>query len=222
MNNFKISILFLFGVLAVLTTILVISNSKEMQESVVINIKIDEKIKDNVEIYINPNGYELIEYTPKKYIGFTEIIYPLYINSEVQENHLQDIAKYSDYNIYAKYNNKFSIIRITNTLVLGNDKTTIEFSMLLDIENRPYITVIDKLPTYKSIPNNEINHHSYFYSKSDFNKIEEKSKNIKNTLVNINRLWLNFCNWITQPPSGGFFIITGLSIKIINIENLKW
>ena len=71
----------------------------------------------------------LVEYTPNKNIGFTNLVYPIFMNSETEDDHLESISQYSDYNIYAKYEGKYALIKTTNTLVLGDDRTNIEFSV---------------------------------------------------------------------------------------------
>lgn len=186
-QNKKITIL-LFGVLTMLGAVILIKSYYDSKIPVTISINIDERIKDHVEIYINPYGYELVEYTPNKNIGFTNLVYPMFKNSEIQDDYFENISQYSHYIIYAKYEGKYALIRTTNTLVLGDSMTNIEFSVLLDHKNRPYITVVKNEPSYQPNPNKEITHYSYFYKKSEFNKIEPKSKKILNALKNIEKI----------------------------------
>lgn len=50
------------------------------------------------------------------------------------------------------------------------------------------MTVVKDEPSYQPAPNKEITHYSYFYKKSEFNKIEPKSKKILNALKNIEKI----------------------------------
>lgn len=91
-----------------------------------INVFIDDEIdKKELKIIVNPNGYLLKGYDPIKDIGETNIYIPLYKESKLQNYKNTNIKKYSDFNIYVKYKNKYAKMKYTNTLVLGQNDTTI-------------------------------------------------------------------------------------------------
>lgn len=92
-----------------------------------IDIFVDDKIERNeLKIIINPNGYLLKGYEPYKDIGDTSAYFTLYKDSKLQDYEYTNINKYSDYNIYAKYKNKYAKMKYTNSLVLGDNETNIE------------------------------------------------------------------------------------------------
>lgn len=85
----------------------------------------DEISKNELKVIINPHGYILEGYEPIKDLGETNIYFVLYKDSILQRYKDIKINKYSDYNIYAKYKNKYAKMSYTNSLVLGENETNI-------------------------------------------------------------------------------------------------
>lgn len=115
-----------------------------------INISFDEKIKkEDVVIILNTYGYIIKGDEPSIYIGETEKYTPLYKNAKIQEYKDSDINKYSDYYIYAKYNNKYAKMKYTNPLVMGSNETKIHIfiNFLNEIEYLSSSTVIPSTQT---------------------------------------------------------------------------
>ncbi|WP_312970402.1 hypothetical protein [Acinetobacter gerneri] len=124
----------------------VFSRNSETQ----INIGFDEKIKkENVVIILNTYGYIIKGDEPSIYIGETEKYTPLYKNAKIQEYKDSDINKYSDYYIYAKYNNKYAKMKYTNPLVMGSNETQIHIfiNSINDVEHLSSSTVIPNTQT---------------------------------------------------------------------------
>lgn len=184
-NKFTV---FLLGGFIMIGVILLTKNYHASGSPINISVKIDEKLENDIDVYINPHGYELTGYTPNKYIGSTNVVYPIIKESEIKDDYLEEISKYSDYNLYAVYKGQYAIVTTTNTLVLGDDKTNIEFNISLDRKEIPYLSVSNSTPIYQMIPSDEIGHISYFYDKKDFNKINPKSKKMLNSMKNISKL----------------------------------
>lgn len=115
-----------------------------------INIIFDEKIKkEDVVIILNTYGYIIKGDEPSIYIGETKKYIPLYKDAKIQEYKDSDINKYSDYYIYAKYNNKYTKMKYTNPLVMGSNETKIHIfiNSINDVEHLSSSTVIPSTQT---------------------------------------------------------------------------
>lgn len=162
--------------------------SKEKEIPLSIQINIDETIKNDVKILINPNGYNIRHYRPAEYLGETNEVCPLYINGQIQNVDRCSLTKFSDYHVFVKYHDKYSIIRATNPVVMGDDKTYLEFYIRLNVEGMPYTSRNDRIPEYRQKPNDIIETESYFYEKSDLIEIYRNSQNIMSMLNNLDAL----------------------------------
>ena len=106
---------------------MVIAANFEKKYETLISIDLEEDIrKDNLKIIINTYGYLLDGYEPSKHIGQTNTYLFLYKDAQIQDYRNTKINKYSDYYIYAKYGNKYAKMKYTNSLVMGNNETSIK------------------------------------------------------------------------------------------------
>lgn len=118
-------LLYLGIILGIVAMVIAFKSNHEYDTN--IHVFMDENIENSeLKIIINPNGYLLDGYEPDEYIGETNITVPLYKDSKLQNYKKSKINKYSDYNIYAKYNDEFAKIKYTNSLVLGENETEIK------------------------------------------------------------------------------------------------
>ncbi|MFV5515442.1 hypothetical protein [Acinetobacter gerneri] len=140
--------IFIFAIIIGITISakVVFSRNSETQ----INIGFDEKIKkEDVVITLNTYGYIIKGEGPSIYVGETKKYIPLYKDAKIQEYKDSDINKYSDYYIYAKYNNKYAKMKYSNPLVMGSNETKIHIfiNSLNDVEYLSSSTVIQSTQT---------------------------------------------------------------------------
>lgn len=115
-----------------------------------INISFNEKIKkENATIILNTYGYIIKGEETTVYVGETKKYIPLYKDAKLQEYKDSDLNKYSDYYIYAKYNNKYAKMKYTNPLVMGSNEAKIHIfiNSLNEIEYLSSSTVIPSTQT---------------------------------------------------------------------------
>ena len=141
-----------------------------------INIEIDDKIKNDIGIYINPQGHKIKKERIISDYEKTDILIPITIDAKITESDSEKISSYSDYDIYATYKGKYAVISTTNTIVLGQSKTKVEFKILADKENRPYLSRVEGLPEEKNKPSEIIGLESYFYDKDIYIEQSIESK----------------------------------------------
>lgn len=119
-----------------------------------ISIDLGEDIKkDDLKITINTYGYVLNGYEPSKYVGQTNTYLFLYKDAQIQDYKNTKISKYSDYYIYAKYGNKYAKMKYTNSLVMGNNKTSIKI-FIKKINDLYYIYSSNIAPSVEAISEN--------------------------------------------------------------------
>ncbi|WP_227591941.1 MULTISPECIES: hypothetical protein [unclassified Acinetobacter] len=134
--------------------IMVIATNFEKKYETQISIDLDEDVrKDNLKIIINTYGYLLNGYESSKHIGQTNTYLFLYKDAQIQDYRNTKINKYSDYYIYAKYGNKYAKMKYTNSLVMGNNVTSIKI-FIKKFNDLYYISSSNITPSIEAISEN--------------------------------------------------------------------
>lgn len=134
--------------------IMVIAANFEKKYDTQISIQLDEDIKkEDLKIIINTYGYLLDGYEPSKHIGQTNTYLFLYKDAHIQDYKNTHISKYSDYYIYAKYGNKYAKMKYTNSLVMGNNETSIKI-FIKKFNDIYYISSSNITPSIEAISEN--------------------------------------------------------------------
>lgn len=118
------------GLIVIFIAVVVWTIKSRHDYPIQIDIVVDESIDTNkLKIIINPHGYILKGYEPDEYIGRTDQHILLYKGGVIQNYSAAEINSYSDYYIYAKYQNQYAKMKYTNQLVLGDKKNLISINL---------------------------------------------------------------------------------------------
>ncbi|WP_228715644.1 hypothetical protein [Acinetobacter suaedae] len=143
-NKILISIIFIGLIIMLVAKFM---KTYDTEVDVILNDKIN---KGDLKIIINTHGYLLDGYEPDKYIGKTNIFFPIYKNGALQNYKKTKINKYSDYYIYARYKDKYAKMTYTNTLVLGQNTTNIKI-FINQFKEFIYLSSSEIVPSIENI-----------------------------------------------------------------------
>ena len=163
---FKFSIIFI-GLMAMTSCSNISSQNYETKIDIIPSKEIEKKA---LKIIINPYGYLLNRYELKKYIGKTSNYTVLFKEGSMQSYKKENINTFSDYYIYAKYNNQYAKMKYTNGLVMGDNKTDIKIFINMS-ENIAYLSSSENSSSVETIHQNAFKDKEKF-SQDDMNMLK--------------------------------------------------
>lgn len=159
----KFSIIFI-GLMAMTSCSNISSQNYETKIDIIPSKEIEKKA---LKIIINPYGYLLNGHELKKYIGKTSNYTVLFKEGSMQSYKKENINTFSDYYIYAKYNNQYAKMKYTNVLVMGDNKTDIKIFINMS-ENIAYLSSSENSSSIETIHENAFKDKEKF-SQDDMN-----------------------------------------------------
>lgn len=162
----KFSIIFI-GLMAMTSCSNISSQNYETKIDIIPSKEIEKKA---LKIIINPYGYLLNGYELKKYIGKTSNYTVLFKDGRMQSYKKENINTFSDYYIYAKYNNQYAKMKYTNGLVMGDNKTDIKIFINMS-ENIAYLSSSETSSSVETIHQNAFKDKEKF-SQDDMNMLK--------------------------------------------------
>ncbi|MRT37308.1 hypothetical protein GJV03_09060 [Acinetobacter sp. RIT698] len=162
----KFSIVFI-GLMAMTSCLNISSQNYETKVDITFDKSIDNK---GLKVMINPYGYLLDGHELKKYIGKTSNYTVLFKEGSMQSYKKENINTFSDYYIYAKYNNQYAKMKYTNGLVMGDNKTDIKIFINMS-ENIAYLSSSENSSSVETIHQNAFKDKEKF-SQDDMNMLK--------------------------------------------------
>lgn len=162
----KFSIVFI-GLMSMTSCSNISSQNYETKVDITFDKSIDNK---DLKVVINPYGYLLDGHELKKYIEKTSNYTVLFKEGSMQSYKKENINTFSDYYIYAKYNNQYAKMKYTNGLVMGDNKTDIKIFINMS-ENIAYLSSSENSSSVETIHQNAFKDKEKF-SQDDMNMLK--------------------------------------------------
>lgn len=181
MRNSKICLLIIVLGVLMMSIFLWQKKFSNHTKAIEVNIQthIDPDLLKDLQIIINPNGYRVDGYSVEEYIGLNDSIYSLYPVTKI-DKYNNAIASTSDYLIYAKYQDKYAVIRATNSIVVGDRNINLDIYAYIH-DGYPVLTTDfgykhQYEPLEKVLGDGTIKRYAFFYDKAAYKELNQKNE----------------------------------------------